>query len=120
MFVRASREPLLLSGLKIQAGFRRGPNLWFPPVHDLAKPTAAGNPVRITFGRLFLQEIYRRAVLPRHAIQELRFTPASNPASASLARDLIEISPNLAQPKFRSGGKPRPRLIMGAFFTYFR
>jgi hypothetical protein len=44
----------------------------------LAKPTAAGNPVRITFGRLFLQEIYRRAVLPRHAIQELRFTPASN------------------------------------------
>ena len=114
MFVRASREPLLLSGLKIQAGFRRGPNLWFPPVHDLAKPTAAGNPVRITFGRLFLQEIYRRAVLPRHAHSR----SCATCISASLARDLIEISPNLAHPRFRSGRKPSRRLIMGASFTY--
>ena len=42
VFVRASREALLLSGLKIQAGFRRGTNLWFPPVRDLAKPAGAG------------------------------------------------------------------------------
>jgi len=57
-------------------------------------------------------------VLPVMDIQELRFTPASNPASASLARALIEISPTSRTRDFRSVGKPNPRLIMGASFTY--
>jgi hypothetical protein len=44
--------------------------------------------------------------------------PASTRASVSLVRGLNEISLNLAHSRFRSGGSPSRRSIIGASFTY--